>query len=109
MPPSTPGAIASFSTRRSRHSRKPRPADIYFGYRQAMANARSGRQRKGRSTFRSRPATKRPPIPKKKRERTVSEAENPVPAEASGFPIVGVGASAGGLEAFTALIRHLPA
>ena len=30
------------------------------------------------------------------------------PAETSGFPIVGVGASAGGLEAFTQLLKALP-
>jgi chemotaxis response regulator CheB len=30
------------------------------------------------------------------------------PAQGSPFPIVGVGASAGGLEAFTELLSHLP-
>ena len=30
-------------------------------------------------------------------------------AQRPSFPIVGIGASAGGLEAFTQLIRHLPA
>lgn len=30
------------------------------------------------------------------------------PAKARGFPVVGVGASAGGLEAFTNLLHHLP-
>ena len=39
-----------------------------------------------------------------------SSAEQPVPSEdPGGFPIVGVGASAGGLEAFTALFKALPA
>lgn len=30
------------------------------------------------------------------------------PGAAAAFPIVGIGASAGGLEAFTELLRHLP-
>src|SRR5216684_1594073 len=34
--------------------------------------------------------------------------EDDEPAQAPGFPIVGVGASAGGLEAFTRLLQHLP-
>jgi two-component system CheB/CheR fusion protein len=32
-----------------------------------------------------------------------------MPARSGAFPIVGIGASAGGLEAFTQLLRHLPA
>ena len=36
-----------------------------------------------------------------------SEAEDPL--QMTSFPVVGVGASAGGLEAFTRLLQHLPA
>jgi two-component system CheB/CheR fusion protein len=36
-----------------------------------------------------------------------SEEENPL--QMTSFPVVGVGASAGGLEAFTQLLQHLPA
>jgi two-component system CheB/CheR fusion protein len=59
-------------------------------------------------------ANKRPP---KRAVRTVSEkpASMPSPADGSGeneilapFPVVGVGASAGGLEAFSSLLRALP-
>src|SRR3972149_4151938 len=32
-----------------------------------------------------------------------------LPATKASFPVVGVGASAGGLEAFTGLLQHLPA
>ena len=42
-----------------------------------------------------RPATARPPDPPSERN-------------GAGFPIAGVGASAGGLEAFSALLKHLP-
>ncbi|MGP1386358.1 MAG: chemotaxis protein CheB [Thainema sp.] len=37
-----------------------------------------------------------------------SPAENPQPNNNSNFPIVGIGASAGGLEAYTNLLRELP-
>src|SRR5512141_1805014 len=37
------------------------------------------------------------------------EASRAVTRVASAFPIVGVGASAGGLEAFTQFLEHLPA
>ncbi|MBC8647577.1 MAG: chemotaxis protein CheR, partial [Thermoanaerobaculia bacterium] len=54
-----------------------------------------------------------------KAPKAVPEGEQPVaatpdsrppqaPAEGNRFPIVGVGASAGGLEAFTQLLAHLP-
>src|ERR1700692_2381405 len=33
----------------------------------------------------------------------------PQPSSAGSFPVVGIGASAGGLEAFTKLLQHLPA
>ena len=37
------------------------------------------------------------------------DINEPAPTTASTtFPIVGVGASAGGLEAFTELLRHIP-
>jgi len=35
-------------------------------------------------------------------------AADPLPGEAASFSIVGVGASAGGLEAFTQLLKSLP-
>lgn len=54
------------------------------------------------------------------RRRTISEAKDRTPAEqkqgpevqsstpkSTPFPVVGVGASAGGLEAFTRLLQHL--
>src|ERR1700730_18601375 len=54
------------------------------------------------------PARKTPPRAKKANE----SAAPPVPAGDSSFPasfpVVGVGASAGGLEAFTKLLRHVP-
>jgi len=34
--------------------------------------------------------------------------ESALPQDGALFPIVGVGASAGGLEAFTELLKHLP-
>src|SRR5512132_36353 len=34
---------------------------------------------------------------------------HPAPSAKNNFPIVGIGASAGGLEAFTDLLKHLPA
>ena len=37
-----------------------------------------------------------------------SASEEPVPPQTLAFPVVGVGASAGGLEAFTQLLRALP-
>jgi two-component system CheB/CheR fusion protein len=42
-----------------------------------------------------------------------TEADDPAgeprkPVEGASFPIVGIGASAGGLEAFTELLKHLP-
>ena len=49
---------------------------------------------------------------KKKRNKSageeVSESETPQTRSSSLFPIVGVGASAGGIEAFNELLRHLP-
>ncbi|HUE69172.1 MAG TPA: chemotaxis protein CheB, partial [Candidatus Acidoferrum sp.] len=39
----------------------------------------------------------------------VDESRPPVVPRAPAFPIVGVGASAGGLDAFTQLLKHLPA
>ncbi len=55
--------------------------------------------------------TKRKPAPRKratnaKAKATSSPADR---ASAKNFPIVGIGASAGGLEAFTELLKHLPA
>ena len=40
---------------------------------------------------------------------TTPNMEDDLPGPAPGFPIVGVGASAGGLEAFTHLLKNLPA
>src|SRR5690348_12112527 len=51
------------------------------------------------------------------RPKSAVKAQSPKPSPASGaprespgkpFPIVGIGASAGGLEAFTTLLEHLP-
>jgi len=39
----------------------------------------------------------------------IPDSEEEEPLETASFPIVGVGASAGGLEAFTQLLEHLPA
>jgi two-component system CheB/CheR fusion protein len=39
----------------------------------------------------------------------VPDSEEEGPVETTSFPVVGVGASAGGLEAFTRLLQHLPA
>jgi two-component system CheB/CheR fusion protein len=53
--------------------------------------------------------TKRKPTPRKRatntKERTPAAGRRP----AKNFPIVGIGASAGGLEAFTELLKRLPA
>ena len=49
---------------------------------------------------------------KKKRESAVTpqaDTEEPVTPEALPFPVTCIGASAGGLEAFGALLRSLPA
>jgi two-component system CheB/CheR fusion protein len=37
-----------------------------------------------------------------------AQAVEPTGGKRRSFPIVGIGASAGGLEAFTALLAHLP-
>ena len=39
----------------------------------------------------------------------IQAIDEPLPATKASFPVVGVGASAGGLEAFTGLLQHLPA
>ena len=44
---------------------------------------------------------------KKARGKREASAAN-VPEQGAAFPVVGIGASAGGLEAFTDLLRHLP-
>src|SRR5712692_10692506 len=41
-------------------------------------------------------------------KKAVTEARQQSVAQKQSFPIVGVGASAGGLEAFTAFLKHLP-
>ena len=46
------------------------------------------------------------PAPRQRRPLPAPEVESP--AAAAAFPIVGVGASAGGLEAFTQLLAHIP-
>lgn len=38
-----------------------------------------------------------------------TSADRPQPSPEDTFPVVGIGASAGGLEAFTQLLSHLPA
>jgi two-component system, chemotaxis family, CheB/CheR fusion protein len=53
-----------------------------------------------------------PPPEEKSSDSTPANVNNPVPPQntqvEAAFPIVGIAASAGGLEAFTELIRHLP-
>ncbi len=64
-----------------------------------------------RKTPQKRSAPKRPPRPGPGAA-TAKPSHVDVPAEASGqttFPIVGIGASAGGLEAFSQLLKELPA
>ena len=50
------------------------------------------------------------PVAKAPRSKAASaEPSEPAPAKAAGpFPTVGIGASAGGIEAFTALLRGMP-
>jgi two-component system CheB/CheR fusion protein len=50
-------------------------------------------------------ARKRKPAPRK----PASEAQFSIPSSSDAFPIVGMGASAGGLEAFTAFFNNMPA
>src|ERR1700693_1479586 len=45
---------------------------------------------------------------KQVKSRRKSTAENDTKASSGLFPIVGIGASAGGLEAFSELLRYLP-
>src|SRR6266550_1911944 len=52
---------------------------------------------------------KRTPLREAPGSAEANENPNIPPAEEQPFPIVGVGASAGGLEAFTKLLEHLPA
>lgn len=54
------------------------------------------------------PASKSAAPSRQPRRGAEAAASSPV-AEAGTFPIVGIGASAGGLEAFTQLLSHLPA
>lgn len=46
---------------------------------------------------------------RKRKRRSSSSARKPPKGPDDSFPIVGIGASAGGLEAFTQLLKHLPA
>jgi two-component system, chemotaxis family, CheB/CheR fusion protein len=46
------------------------------------------------------------PVPPTKADDPAGGPRKPV--EGTSFPIVGIGASAGGLEAFTELFKHLP-
>src|SRR5438128_1542896 len=46
--------------------------------------------------------------PRRLREENQSDASAQAPADGPQFPIVGVGASAGGLEAFTQLLSAMP-
>jgi two-component system, chemotaxis family, CheB/CheR fusion protein len=70
------------------------------------SNNKAETRPKGRQDAGSRSAKARAP---KFRPATVSRSASPSPlAPKPAFPIVGVGASAGGLEAFTHLLKHLP-
>ncbi len=51
---------------------------------------------------------KAPPLRRKKGSHPVAQRKNPTPAGAA-FPIVGIGASAGGLEALEQFLGHVPA
>ena len=53
-------------------------------------------------------AAKSAPEALRKRKRAVAPGSSELPRGVS-FPIVGIGASAGGLEAFTKLLQKLPA
>ncbi len=46
--------------------------------------------------------------PRKPKRRAHSAEAEPAPAAKASFPVVGIGASAGGLEAFKQLLQHLP-
>src|SRR2546427_11642943 len=50
--------------------------------------------------------SKHKPVPPSEADNPAGERSNPI--EAASFPIVGIGASAGGLEAYTQLLKHLP-
>src|SRR2546428_12203469 len=58
------------------------------------------------SSARSKARKPKPANASRKRHR--AEVAVHPPGAAAAFPIVGIGASAGGLEAFTELLRHLP-
>src|SRR5437764_6840608 len=45
---------------------------------------------------------------RRKSERRQDTPEATVPRQLEPFPVVGIGASAGGLEAFSEFLRHLP-
>src|SRR5690242_3909588 len=54
-------------------------------------------------------AKKTSPPPRRKRPAKVARISARVPAASRSFPIVGIGASAGGLEALEQFLRHVPA
>src|SRR5262249_1419929 len=58
------------------------------------------------SNKRKKPANPKPKTPGAGRRTAIPSNE---PAHSASFPIVGIGASAGGLEAFTKLLQKLPA
>src|SRR6188474_3037517 len=68
-------------------------------------NASRRRARPGDRTTRRAPA----PRPAASRRASPPREDGATSAPGSPFPVVGIGASAGGLEAFTELFKHLPA
>ena len=64
----------------------------------------SKRRERGASVLAS-PSDRRPPSPARKTPETISADEGATP---STFPIVGLGASAGGLEALEQFLRNVP-
>jgi two-component system CheB/CheR fusion protein len=69
---------------------------------------KSGKQPRGKETSRKQKSippekSSQPPV-----EKSSASTSQSLKILAPGFPIVGIGASAGGLEAFTQLLKHLP-
>src|SRR4030065_2417408 len=64
--------------------------------------------RKTKAGIKPKTGSAEPPAPPRRSTAIEVAAPEPV-AQGVGFPVVGVGASAGGLEAFTPLLQRLPA